>query len=41
MEFRNKINESFNEVFKNFTEEEMNEAKASLRKLRDKIKENE
>lgn len=41
MEFRNKINESFNEVFKNFTQEEMDEAKASLRKLRDKIKENE
>lgn len=40
-EFRYKINESFNEIFKNFTPEEMEEAKCSLRKLRDKIKENE
>lgn len=40
-EFRYKINESFDEVFKNFTEEEMNEAKESLKKLRNKIKEND
>ncbi|MBB6622469.1 MarR family winged helix-turn-helix transcriptional regulator [Clostridium gasigenes] len=40
-EFRYKINESFDEVFKNFTKEEMDEAKQGLRKLRDKIKENE
>ena len=40
-EFRAKINESFDEVFKNFTEEEIDEAKKSLIKLRDKIKENE
>lgn len=40
-EFRYTINESFDEVFKNFTKEEMDEAKVSLKKIRDKIKENE
>ncbi|MGL5353220.1 MAG: MarR family winged helix-turn-helix transcriptional regulator [Clostridium sp.] len=40
-EFRYKINESFDEVFKNFTKEEMEEAKEGLKKLRNKIKENE
>lgn len=40
-EFRYKINESFDEVFKNFTKEELEEAKEGLKKLRNKIKENE
>lgn len=40
-EFRYRINESFDEVFKNFTKEEMDEAKESLKKLRNKIKEND
>lgn len=40
-EFRYKINESFDEVFKNFSKEELEEAKEGLKKLRNKIKENE
>ncbi|MBN1043659.1 MarR family transcriptional regulator [Clostridium botulinum] len=40
-EYRNKINESFDKVFKNLTEEEIKEVKSSLLKLRDKIKEND
>ncbi|MEG0132846.1 MAG: MarR family transcriptional regulator [Clostridium sp.] len=40
-EFRHRINESFDEVFKNFTKEEIEETKKNLKKLRDKIKENE
>ncbi|MBN1066293.1 MarR family transcriptional regulator [Clostridium botulinum] len=39
-EYKNKINESFDKVFKNLTEEEIKEVKSSLLKLRDKIKEN-
>lgn len=37
--FRDKINESFDSVFKNFTNEEVEETKESLIKLRDKLKE--
>ncbi|GAA0069958.1 MarR family transcriptional regulator [Clostridium sardiniense] len=37
--FRNHINKSFDEVFKNFTEEEIAEVKGNLIKLRNKIKE--
>ena len=40
-EYKNKINESFDKVFKNLTEEEIKEVKSSLLKLRDKIKEND
>lgn len=39
-EYKNKINESFDKVFKNLTEEEIKEVKSSLLKLRNKIKEN-
>lgn len=39
MEFRNKINESFDNVFKNFTEDEIGEVRNNLLKIRDKIKE--
>ncbi|WP_252216723.1 MarR family transcriptional regulator [Clostridium sp. VAP41] len=39
-EYKNKINESFDRVFKNLTEEEIKEVKSSLLKLRNKIKEN-
>lgn len=38
-EFRKDINESFDKVFENFTEEEVNEVRSSLIKLRNKIKE--
>lgn len=38
-EFRKEINESFDKVFENFTEEEVNEVRSSLIKLRNKIKE--
>lgn len=38
-EFRNEINESFDKVFQNFTEEEVSEVRNSLLKLRNKIKE--
>ncbi len=38
-EFRNKINESFDNVFKNFTDEEIVDVKSNLLNLRDKIKE--
>lgn len=37
--FRKDINESFDKVFENFTEEEVNEVRSSLIKLRNKIKE--
>ncbi|MGN2339736.1 MarR family winged helix-turn-helix transcriptional regulator [Clostridium cagae] len=40
-EYKNKINESFDKVFKNLTEEEIKEVKSSLLKLRNKIKEND
>lgn len=40
-EFRNKINESFDKIFENFTEEEVKEVKEGLLKLKKKIKENE
>lgn len=40
-EFRSKINESFDKIFVNFTEEEVKEVKEGLLKLRNKIKENE
>ncbi len=36
--FRNDINKSFDEVFRNFTEEEIVEVKNNLLKLRNKIK---
>lgn len=38
-EFRYTINESFNKVFKNFTEEEIIRVKEELKKLNSKIKE--
>ena len=38
-EFRSKINESFDKVFENFTEEEVEEVRNNLLKLRNKIKE--
>ena len=38
-EFRKEINESFDKVFKNFSEEEVNEVRSNLIKLRNKIKE--
>ncbi|GAA0079277.1 MarR family transcriptional regulator [Clostridium sp. CTA-5] len=38
-EFRNEINQSFDKVFENFTEEEVNEVRTSLLKLKNKIKE--
>ncbi|MBW6409090.1 MarR family winged helix-turn-helix transcriptional regulator [Clostridium weizhouense] len=38
-EFRNQINQSFDKVFENFTEEEVNEVRTSLLKLKNKIKE--
>ncbi|BFK80475.1 MarR family transcriptional regulator [Clostridium baratii] len=37
--FRNDINKSFDEIFRNFTEEEIIEVKSNLIKLRNKIKE--
>lgn len=37
--FRDQINESFDSVFKNFTNEEAQETKENLIKLRDKLKE--
>lgn len=37
--FRNDINKSFDEIFRNFTEEEIVEVKSNLIKLRNKIKE--
>lgn len=40
-EFRNKINESFDKIFENFTEEEVKEVKEGLLKLKKKIEENE
>lgn len=40
-EFRNKINESFDKIFENFTEKEVKEVKEGLLKLKKKIKENE
>ena len=36
--FRNDINKSFDEIFRNFTEEEIIEVKSNLLKLRNKIK---
>ena len=36
--FRNDINKSFDEIFRNFTEEEIVEVKSNLLKLRNKIK---
>lgn len=39
MGFRNKINESFDNVFKNFSEDEIGEVRNNLLKIRDKIKE--
>lgn len=38
-EFRVKINESFDKVFKNLTKEELSAIKSQLKNLRDKIKE--
>ncbi|MEF9953341.1 MAG: MarR family transcriptional regulator [Clostridium sp.] len=38
-EFRNKINESFDKIFGNFTDEEKREIREGLIKLRDRIKE--
>ena len=38
-EFRTKINESFDKIFENFTEEEVEEVRSNLLKLRNKIKE--
>ena len=38
-EFRRKINQSFDKIFENLTEEEISEARKNLLKLRDKIKE--
>lgn len=39
--FRSDINKSFDEVFRNFTEEEIIEVKSNLLKLRNKIKGND
>ncbi|RDY24550.1 MarR family transcriptional regulator [Romboutsia maritimum] len=39
-EFRNKINESFDKIFENFTDEEITEVRKNLLKIRNKIKEN-
>ncbi|GAB6169481.1 MarR family transcriptional regulator [Clostridium carnis] len=41
MEFRHKINESFDKIFANFTDEEAIVMREELRKLRDKIKQSE
>ncbi|MBO3445763.1 MarR family transcriptional regulator [Clostridium sp. CCUG 7971] len=38
-EFRTTINQSFDKIFENFTEEEIKEVKESLLKIRNKIKE--
>lgn len=38
-EFRYKINESFDKIFENFTEDEKHDVRENLLKLRDKIKE--
>lgn len=38
-EFRTTINQSFDKIFENFTEEEIKEVKCSLLKIRNKIKE--
>jgi DNA-binding MarR family transcriptional regulator len=40
-EFRYKINESFNKVFENFTEEEIIRVKEELKKLKSKIKDSD
>ena len=36
--FRNEINKSFDKIFENFTDDEVNETKENLIKLRDKLK---